>query len=87
MPKPIGEEASHLVVRNMDGINEESGFRLYWTHGREDEFMCPALGYATSNPFRTQAAAIHYAEKHYGERPLWQMVGYGDMRCLPAKKA
>jgi len=86
MRKPIGEENSHLIVRNMCGINEERGFRLYWAASKHADIICPALGYATSNPFPTREAAIAYAEKYFGERPLWSMVGYDDCRCLPSKK-
>ncbi len=47
-----------LVVRNVTGIAEEKGFRLYWTN--DDRYLTPALGLVTSNPFRTMRDAIAY---------------------------
>jgi len=51
----------HLVVRNMNGMNEERGFRLYWTN--DDRYLTPALGLVTSNPFRTMRDAVVYGER------------------------
>ena len=50
-----------LVVRNITGINEERGFRLFWDDG--GDYLTPALGYATSNPFPTMRAAVGYGER------------------------
>lgn len=55
-----------LVVRNVTGIAAERGFRLYWTN--DGRYLTPALGYATSNPFRREREAIAYGERHFGER-------------------
>jgi hypothetical protein len=52
----------YLVVRNMNGLNEERGWRLYWTN--DDRYLTPALGLVTSNPFRTMRGAIAYGEAH-----------------------
>lgn len=60
------ETGCYLVVRNVTGIAEERGFRLYWTN--DGRYLTPALGYATSNPFRREREAIAYGLKHYGER-------------------
>ena len=57
-----------LVVRNVTGIAEERGFRLYWQDLAESNILCPALGLATSNPFRTEREAIAYGERNLGER-------------------
>ena len=50
-----------LVVRNVTGLAEEKGFRLYWDTG--EDTIIPALGLVTSYPFRTMRAAIAYGEK------------------------
>jgi hypothetical protein len=57
-----------LVVENMKfghSSCEVRGFRLSWM---DPGTSCgvPALGLATSNPFRTEGEAIAYGEKHYG---------------------
>lgn len=57
-----------LVVRNVTGIAEERGFRLYWQDVAEPNIICPALGLVTSNPFRTECEAIAYGERNFGER-------------------
>jgi hypothetical protein len=51
-----------LYVRNVTGIAEERGYRLYWGVPGETTIV-PALGLATSNPFRTEGAAIAYGER------------------------
>ena len=51
---------AYLVVRNVTGIAEERGFRLYWTE--DGHFLTPALGLATSSPFRTERAARAHGE-------------------------
>jgi hypothetical protein len=50
-----------LVVRNVTGLAEERGFRLYWTN--DDQHLVPALGLATSSPFRTMRDAVWYGER------------------------
>jgi len=57
-----------LVVRNVTGIAEERGFRLYWQDIAEPNIICPALGLVTSNPFRTEREAIAYGERNFQER-------------------
>ena len=57
-----------LVVRNVTGIAEERGFRLYWQDIAEPNILCPALGLATSNPFRTEGEARAHGERHFRER-------------------
>jgi hypothetical protein len=57
-----------LVVRNVTGIAEECGFRLYWQDIAEPNIICPALGLVTSNPFRTEREAIAFGERSFGER-------------------
>jgi len=54
----------YLVVRNVTGLAEEKGFRLYWT--ADGRYLTPALGLVTSDPFRTMRDAIAY-----GERQQW----------------
>ena len=49
-----------LYVRNVTGIAEERGFRLFWVKG---DGMVPALGLATSNPFSTARAAINFGQR------------------------
>lgn len=61
---------SRLVVRNVTGIAEERGFRLYWQDVNEPNLLCPALGLATSYPFRTEREARAYGERHFGERAV-----------------
>lgn len=60
------KDACWLAVRNVTGIAEESGFRLYWTN--DGRFLTPALGYATSYPFRREREAIAYGLRNFGER-------------------
>lgn len=58
-----------LVVRNVTGIAEERGFRLYWqdvVDGKPTSIIVPALGLATSNPFRTERAAKDYGSAAFG---------------------
>jgi hypothetical protein len=57
---------SHLIVRNVTGISEERGFRLFWTDA-EERFMSPDPGYLAA-PFRTMREAIAYGERVHGER-------------------
>jgi hypothetical protein len=61
--------ACWLVVRNVTGLAEERGFRLYWTN--DGRYLTPALGLATSNPFRRMAEAVAY-----GERQGWGRARY-----------
>lgn len=51
-----------LVVRNVTGIAEEKGFRLYWTTEGSNSIL-PALGLVTSSPFRRMRDAIAYGER------------------------
>lgn len=51
-----------LYVENVTGIAEERGYRLCWGVPGEST-VCPALGLATSNPFRSEGAAIAYGER------------------------
>jgi len=58
-----------LVVRNVTGLAEERGFRLYWqdvVDGKPSDIIVPALGLATSNPFRTEGAAKAFGSQHFG---------------------
>jgi hypothetical protein len=59
-------ERAYLVVRNVTGIAEERGFRLYWTS--DGRYLTPALGLATSSPFRTEREAIAYGLRTWRER-------------------
>jgi len=60
------KSACYLVVRNVKGISEERGFRLYWTN--DGRYLTPVLGLATSNPFRREREAIAYGLRNFGER-------------------
>jgi hypothetical protein len=51
----------YLVVRNVTGLAEERGFRLYWTN--DERYLTPALGLVTSHPFRTMRDAVAYGER------------------------
>lgn len=58
-----------LVVRNVTGIAEERGYRLYWediVNGVPNGVIVPALGLATSNPFRTEREAKEYGSRTFG---------------------
>lgn len=61
-----------MIVRNITGINEERGFRLFWQgkdeSGEWSNYIMPALGYATSYPFKTEWAARAYALRNFGEK-------------------
>lgn len=59
---------SRLIVCNITGWNEERGFRLFWQNIAEPQYMTPALGLATSNPFRYEWQAIAYGERNFGEK-------------------
>lgn len=61
------ERGCALVVRNVTGISEERGFRLYWADP-DGRTIVPALGLVTSNPFRREGEAIAYGERNFGER-------------------
>lgn len=52
-----------LGVRNVTGLAEERGFRLYWYDPEQPNILCPALGLVTSNPFRREREAIAYGER------------------------
>lgn len=56
-----------LVVKDITGINEERGFRLFWDPVPDEGIIIPALGYATSYPFRTRVEAVRYGQKNFGE--------------------
>lgn len=62
--------ASRLTVVNVTGISEERGFRLYWDDGAEGTTRLPALGYATSYPFRTEREAIAFGLRNWNERAI-----------------
>lgn len=70
--KPYGwpKETTRLVVRNMNGMNEERGYRLYWQNTKDPDILCPALGLATSNPFRSEDSARAYGVRVFGEKPI-----------------
>jgi|GEM_PF-4943742 len=53
-----------LVVRNVTGIAEERGFRLYWEPVPDDGTLIPALGLATSGPFAREYQARAYGHRH-----------------------
>lgn len=59
-----------LVVRNITGIAEERGFRLYWQDTSQTNILYPALGLVTSNPFRYEWQARAYGERQFGERAV-----------------
>ena len=68
------EFAGRLTVVNVTGVAEERGFRLFWADS-DGIHRTPALGYATSNPFRTEGEARAYAMRMgWGRavrRPTW----------------
>jgi hypothetical protein len=56
-----------LVVVNVTGIAEERGYRLFW-QVEGSPYRTPALGLATSDPFRRERDAIAYGLRVWGER-------------------
>lgn len=58
-----------MIVCNMNGTNEEYGYRLYWEHPN-GESCIPVRGLVTFNPFRTEGAARRWAEREFGVRPV-----------------
>ena len=69
-PHDVKITSRRLIIRNITGIAEERGFRLYWETKEEPNILVPALGYATSNPFRTAREARAYAATHLKERAV-----------------
>jgi hypothetical protein len=75
------DRGCRLVVRNITGIGEERGFRLYWqpagTCGdafpRWDSSLIPALGLVTSNPFRTARLAKAYARRAWPDEHCFML--------------
>ena len=59
---------AYLGVRNAE-FNNERGFRLEWVTC-DGTGSIPVLGLATSNPFRSQRAAISFGLKHFGRRAV-----------------
>lgn len=67
------ERGYNLTVRNMNGTNEEQGYRLYWEHPT-DNTAVPAHGLNTSSPFRTEGAAKAAGQSQFGvkaKRSKW----------------
>jgi hypothetical protein len=71
-----------LCVRNVTGIAEERGFRLYWAEMSNPDLIVPALGLVTSNPFRTAGAAAAYGKRHLGEDVIYLLTETG-LRRMP----
>jgi hypothetical protein len=76
-----------LIVRNVTGIAEERGYRLYW-HPIDEEgkptgdTICPALGLATSNPFPSEDAAAAAAQRYGWGKPEYRMIRWGDLQRI-----
>lgn len=81
MPKDISlsngetKPACKLVVRNVTGLAEERGFRLYWTN--DGRYLTPAIGLVTSNPFQTASSAAFYGRKYLGETDIYLLLENG----------
>lgn len=59
-----------LLVRNMNGTNEEYGYRLYWEDKKEPNIVSPALGLVSSSPFKTERQARIYGFQKWGIHPI-----------------
>ena len=62
----VGNATAKLYVRNVTGIGEEVGWRLFWSNDGGN-ILCPESGYATSNPFFTCGNAIATGKMRHGE--------------------
>lgn len=59
------DPTARLVVRNMNGTNEEWGFRLFWSY--TDGTACEA--FQPTQPFARQRDAKAYGLRRWGEQP------------------
>ena len=57
-----------LGVQNVTGIAGERGYRLCWVNCLNPNLFTPALGLATSSPFRLEREAIAYGLRHFNQR-------------------
>lgn len=86
MPKDIHlsdgstKNACVLCVRNVTGIAEEKGFRLYWAEPDNPQFITPALGLVTSLPFRTASRAAFEGQRIFGEKEVFLLTDNGLRR-------